>query len=127
MGTEFAAHVKDKFVLRGPWERTEGGMGTMTQPAPMTMPDNENDTMSDTSTAARKETRCMVPVTYPHDEHLLQEVKGRYREDSFFQKILETPKAFKNFTLTEDGFICLKLPDRNVICIPDIRIGKRML
>ena len=51
-------------------------MGTMTQPAPMTMPDNENDTMSDTSTAARKETRRTVPVTYPHDEHLLQEAKG---------------------------------------------------
>ena len=113
-GAEFAACMKDKFVLKGPRERTEGGMGTMTQPPPV-------------PASITSETRRIAPITYPHDEHLLQEAKGRYKEDSFFEKILATPKVFKNFTLTEDGFIHLKLHDRIVICIPDIRIGERTL
>ena len=127
-GTEFAARVKDRFVLRGPRERPEGGMGTTTQPTPIPIPENDGNNMTpDTATPMESETRRIAPVTYPHDEHLLQEAKGRYKEDSFFQKILDTPKAFKNFSLTEDGFIRLKLPDRIVVCIPDIKIGERTL
>lgn len=81
----------------------------------------------DTTTMVERETRQIVPVTCPHDEHLLQEEKGWYKEDLFFQKILETPKAFKNFSLTKDRFICINLPDRTVICIPDIKISEWML
>jgi len=103
-------------------------MGTTTQPTPRTIPGNNmDDTTSDTHIPVERETRRIAPVTYPHNEHLLQEAKGQYKEDLFFQKILETPKAFKNFSLTEDGFIRLRLPDRVVICIPDIKISKRTL
>lgn len=87
----------------------------------------EMDTVLDEPAPAESETRCIAPITYPHDEHLLQEAKGRYREDSFFEKILETPKVFKDFPLTDDGFIWLKLYNRIMICILDIRIGKRTL
>jgi len=124
-GSEFAARMKDRFVLRGPRGRTEGGMGTATQPLSTSTP--ESETISAPVEPPERETRCAAPITYPHDENLLQEAKGRYKEDTFFGKILETPKAFKNFTLTEEGFIRLKLPDRSVICIPDIRIGERTL
>jgi len=100
-------------------------MGTMTQPTPTLIPESDkNDTTSDTVTPVESETRRIVPVTYPHDDHLLQEAKGQYKEDPFFQKILDTPKVFKNFSLTEDGFIRLKLPNRIVVCIPDIKIGE---
>jgi len=103
-------------------------MGTTTQPTPIPIPENDGNNMTpDTATPMESETRRIAPVTYPHDEHLLQEAKGRYKEDLFFQKILDTPKAFKNFSLTEDGFIRLKLPDRIVVCIPDIKIGERTL
>jgi len=124
-GSEFAARMKDRFVLRGPKGRTEGGMGTATQPPSTSTP--ESKAISAPMEPPERETRHTAPITYPHDENLLQEAKGRYKEDTFFGKILETPKAFKNFTLTEDGFIRLKLPDRNVICIPDIRIGEQTL
>ena len=118
MGAEFAACVKDKFILRGPRERMEGGMGTGTQPT--SMPTSEMNTVSDEPAPTERETRHIAPVTYPHNEHLLQEAKGHYKEDSFFQKILEMPRVFKSFSLTDDGFICLKMHDRIVICIPDI-------
>ena len=125
MGAEFAAHMKDKFVLRGPHEQMEGGMGTGTQPPSTSTP--ETNTTLDESATTENETRRPAPITYLHDEHLLQEAKGRYKEDSFFEKILEMPRAFKNFSLTDDGFIRLKLHNRIVICIPDIRIGKHTL
>ena len=66
----------------------------------------EMDTALDEPAPAERETRHIAPIRYPHDEHLLQEAKGQYREDSFFEKILETPKVFKDFPLTDDGFIC---------------------
>ena len=95
-GAEFAARVRDKFVLRGPHEQMEGGMGTGIQPT--SMPTPEMNTVSDEPAPTERETRRIAPVTYPHDEHLLQEAKGRYKEDSFFEKILEMPRVFKNFT-----------------------------
>ena len=125
MGAEFAACVKDKFILRGPRERTEGGMGTSTHP-PSTSTPETNSTLDESATT-ENETRRPAPIMYPHDEHLLQEVKGQYKEDSFFEKILETPRVFKNFSLTDDGFIRLKPHDRIMICIPDIQIGERTL
>ena len=132
-GTEFAARVKDKFVLRGP-RRTEGGMGTMTQtnptPEQSTISDN-NQTTEDTHVVndARHGwvDRNPPPVVYPMEEGMLQEIKGRYKEDPFFQKMLEMPCAFKNFEHTLDGFIRLKLHDRDVLCIPDVKVGERKL
>jgi len=56
-GAGFAAHMKDKFVLKGPRERTEGGMGTTTQPPPV-------------PASITSETRRIAPITYPHDELL---------------------------------------------------------
>ena len=45
-----------------------------------------------------------IPVTYPHENGLLCEVKDQYSKDPFYKKILDSPKAFKNFELV-DGFI----------------------
>ena len=73
-GAEFAARVKDKFILRGPCKRTEGGMGTSTHP-PSTSTPETNSTLDESATT-ENETRHPAPITYPHDEHLLQEAKG---------------------------------------------------
>lgn len=40
-GAEFAARMKDKFVLRSPREQTEGGMGTSMQPPSTSMPTSQ--------------------------------------------------------------------------------------
>ena len=109
-------------------------MGTTTQTNPTpergTISDN-NQTSEDThvvnDTRHGWVDRNPPPVVYPMEEGMLQEIKGRYKEDLFFQKILDMPRAFKNFELTSDGFIRLKLHDRDVLCIPDVKVGKRKL
>ena len=129
-GAEFAARIKDRFVLRGP-RRTEGGMGTTTQ----TNPTPEQSTISDNNQTTEEThvvndarhgwvDRNPPPVVYPMEEGMLLEIKGRYKEDAFFQKIVEMPRAFKNFDLTFDGFIRLKLHDQDVLCIPDVKVGE---
>ena len=67
-----------------------------------------------------------IPVTYPHENGLLREAKDQYSKDPFYKKILDSPKAFKNFERV-DGFIRLHLHDRTVFCVPDIRVGDRRL
>jgi hypothetical protein len=50
---------------------------------------------------------------------LVQLIAGNYGDDLFFQKILETPKAFRNFEI-DNGLIYLKDSDHRVLCIPKI-------
>ncbi|KIN95768.1 hypothetical protein M404DRAFT_33914 [Pisolithus tinctorius Marx 270] len=66
-------------------------------------------------------------VVYPGSEGILKAAKHKYDRDLFFKRIIEDPQAFKNFNITPDGFISLKLPDRTVFCVPDIEVdGKRL-
>ncbi|KAI0360063.1 hypothetical protein OH77DRAFT_1493508 [Trametes cingulata] len=55
---------------------------------------------------------------------LLQALRGRYAEDPFYRRILEAPKQFKNFEC-RDGLVYLRENDRELLCIPDLRIGMR--
>ena len=57
---------------------------------------------------------------------LLKEAKDQYSRDSFYKRMMDAPKAFKNFKVA-DGFIRLNLHDRTVWCVPDIRVGDRRL
>ena len=106
-------------------------MGTTTQtnptPEQSTISDN-NQTTEDTHVVNDAHhgwvDRNLPPVVYPMEEEMLLEIKGHYKEDAFFQKILEMPCAFKNFELTSNGFIHLKLHDRDVLCIPDVKVGE---
>jgi hypothetical protein len=51
---------------------------------------------------------------------------GRYSKDPLFKIVLEQPSAYKNFELS-NGLVFLKEKDKQVLCIPDIRIGGRRL
>ena len=44
-----------------------------------------------------------------------------------FSKIMETPLAFKNFDVLEDGLIYLKLDDQRILCISAIKSGYQSL
>ncbi|KAF7348752.1 Retrovirus-related Pol polyprotein from transposon 17.6 [Mycena venus] len=46
-------------------------------------------------------------------------ISGKYAEDPFFEKILATLKAFRNFEV-EEGLIYLKETDNRVLCIPKL-------
>ena len=52
-----------------------------------------------------------IPVTYPHDKGLLYEAKGHYIEDPMFQRILDSPQAYKNIIVSKDKLIQLRLYD----------------
>ena len=54
-----------------------------------------------------------VPVTYPHEMGLLKEAKDQYSRDSFYRRVMDTPKPFKNFEVA-NGFIHLNLHNRTV-------------
>jgi transposase InsO family protein len=57
---------------------------------------------------------------------LLNEIKGRYKEDRFFVNIVDKPRDFRNFEVTDDGLIYLKLNEGlKVLCIPKIKVGTR--
>ena len=62
-------------------------MGTGTQNN--TGPDSPND--PETSNGPTKRTIPCILVTYPHEEGLLQQIKGKYIRDPFYKKILDSP------------------------------------
>lgn len=51
---------------------------------------------------------------------------GRYTEDPLFKLVLEKPRSYKNFEIS-NGLIFLKDRDSRVLCIPDIKIGSRCI
>ncbi|KIN99114.1 hypothetical protein M404DRAFT_78798, partial [Pisolithus tinctorius Marx 270] len=137
-GIEFARRVKDRFVLLGPGERKKGGKGS--GPPPPITNEHAANALSDTQTPSPNardpddtnmtgitKTSLVPLVMYPGNEGVLKAAKNRYGEDPFFKQILSDPKAFKNFEITPEGFIRLKLPDRTVFCVPDIAVNDKRL
>ncbi|TFK59550.1 hypothetical protein BDN72DRAFT_780570, partial [Pluteus cervinus] len=55
---------------------------------------------------------------------LKKELRGRYKEDSFFKKIVDSPRDFKNFTV-EDGLVYLNDSEGKRLGVPNVLIGKR--
>lgn len=53
-------------------------------------------------------------------------IAGRYSEDPFFTLILQKPKDYKNFELSND-LVFLKDNDRRILCIPDIKMNGRRI
>jgi hypothetical protein len=65
-----------------------------------------------------------LPV-YPEEE-LMGDIHNQYHKDPPFRIILDAPRSFKNFEL-KDGIMRLKLRDRTVICVPDVKVKGRRL
>ncbi|TFK65192.1 hypothetical protein BDN72DRAFT_732574, partial [Pluteus cervinus] len=55
---------------------------------------------------------------------LKRELTGQYSRDSFYSKILEAPKQYKNFVV-KDNLVFIVENGGERLCIPDVQIGKR--
>ena len=136
---EFAARVKDHFVLKGPGERKEGGnRAQTTQPQKLTIRIDPRKIRPPVQPApdliANEQTlrvQQIPPITLPqmlsedtNGINLIEEIKGRFAEDQLFKKVLDDPKAFRNFTV-KDGLIYLKEQEKELLCIPKVMISER--
>jgi hypothetical protein len=129
---EFAACVKDSFMLKGPQQPQEGmsvakGLtiklpaqtpdGKMAKPAPGP-PDNPAPVpVTDLS---EKDT-SLVGVVSDDGSDLPAVLKNNYLEDSFYKAILDKPKHYCNFEVV-DGLIFVKVKDHWLLCIPQVYI-----
>jgi hypothetical protein len=57
--------------------------------------------------------------------NLLESIRNKYGEDSFYKNIITHPKEYKNFEVTEDGLVYLKTHGQRCLCIPHIIIDGR--
>jgi hypothetical protein len=141
---EFASRMKNKFVLRGPKDGTEGGLGNgkrLTTPLThhnIDQNDKENVDHQSNQEDVDPDDQSNQDQT-PNIEHtlinvlkndtgldLLIEIKGHYQDDSTFKSILERPKDFRNFEVVDD-LIYIKMNGRNLLCIPKLMIDGRQL
>jgi hypothetical protein len=53
-------------------------------------------------------------------------VVNQYHHDNFFSKILKSPKAFRNFEVS-NGRIYLRNSHKRILCIPDVLVGERRM
>jgi RNase H-like domain found in reverse transcriptase/Integrase zinc binding domain len=124
---EFASRVKDKFVLRGPRERTEGESGSQLTTKQRTDPDHDqgDDHRSITDTPDLNPDVSLVSVL-DNDAgiNLLKELPNHYTNDSLFKTIMDKPKEFRNFEV-KNNLIYIKLNGKNLLCIPKATIEGR--
>jgi hypothetical protein len=138
---EFASRTKDHFVLKGPRERKEGGNTEKNQNQTINKltirikPKNtENATNIVNTPTVQRETQEGTQKEFPTLPQMLtqsmtgidlvREIRGKYKSDSFFNKIVENPKSFRNF-VEENGLIYLKEKEKRLLCIPKILIEER--
>ena len=104
MASKFARRVKNHFVLRGPCEGTEGGIGDTTAVThPKQVRIDELELPSD-SEGPPTEREKQIPLTFLDEDDLLSNIKNHYDQDSFFRLILEESKHYRNFEV-QDGYI----------------------
>ncbi|KAG2738294.1 hypothetical protein P692DRAFT_201731432, partial [Suillus brevipes Sb2] len=110
--------MRDRFVLLGPGDRKKGGEeGDTHHPDPE--PQHEHPETEQFQPA--------VPIKVPEDhEETLNEVRNQYHLDPFFQTVLDSPKQYRNFSVA-DGIVRIRLNDRTLVCIPDVKIDGRRL
>lgn len=116
---EFARRMRDRFVLRGPGERKVGGEDGDTHHPEQAQ--SYAPALEDQVFPAAQISRVPDP-----DDKTMKEIRNQYYLDPFFQRVIDSPKQFCNFEVTE-GIVRLRLNDRTLVCIPDIRIVGRRL
>jgi hypothetical protein len=143
---EFARRMKDRFVLRGPQERTKGGSGSTTPPTTTFTTHITSDQQSTTDHVGdpsfiNVDHDLNQPITEPDSEpnpdtslvnilesdadiDLLKELRGHYEDDPIFRTILDRPKDFRNFEV-KDKIVYLKLNGKCLLCIPKVTINGR--
>ena len=140
---EFAARVRDRFVLRGPTQRKEGeDTSARTEKPKNSISDEPRLTIRIKPTVAKnsspRETEALhAPMSIPLDTaltdlvsssqegiDLLSELRKNYHKDPFFELILKKPKEYRNFEV-ENGLVYLKEKESRLICIPKVLINGR--
>jgi hypothetical protein len=116
--------MKDHFVLLGPGERKKGREKKTHHPAKTTTVSERTNAPVGEELTERPLVGAPLPV-YPEEE-LMGDIKNQYHKDPLFKIILDAPRSFKNFEL-KDRVMRLKLKDRTVICVPDVKIKGRRL
>ena len=146
-GREFAARMRDHFILRGPRERKEGGNSTQNTSAD---PDPSKECLI-IKLPARKTPNASTEPVRPDKEDdlapnvgndqdipqlvdfvsssnegidLLKELTGKYINDPFYEKIIKKPDEFWNFEV-DNGLVYLKEKESKVLCIPKVIIRGR--
>jgi hypothetical protein len=140
---QFAAPVKDRFVLKGPRdpeERKEGGSTESTPDNAEFIATADSAGVADDAGAADFEqtsaaelpehngpsTTLLNIVSQSLDGlDLISELRGRYGQDPAFRAILDRPADFRNFEVEEHLVYLIKGPGKKVLCIPKILIQGR--
>ncbi|RXW12777.1 hypothetical protein EST38_g13076 [Candolleomyces aberdarensis] len=63
-------------------------------------------------------------IQFTDGVNILEELQGKYLNDSVFKPIIENPSQFRNFEVS-DGLIYLKEDGQRLLCIPKILINRR--
>lgn len=114
---EFTCRVKNGLVLHGPKDPSKRMEGR----------DQENSSLDKKDETVSKDTVPeVIPVTYPHETELLNQLCHQYTEDPLFRKVLESPNEYQNLEV-KDGLVRIRLKDRTSLCIPKISVGERWL
>ncbi|TEB28640.1 hypothetical protein FA13DRAFT_1602385, partial [Coprinellus micaceus] len=123
-GREFAARMKDRFVLKGPREPKEGAGEKNINP-----PNSEEAQGANTPHNNKTGSGPKSEPPPPSLIHLVKDtmgiditdaVKRRYEEDQFFKLILESPKDYRNFEVDPSGLVYQQSDGGRVLCIPKI-------
>ena len=138
---EFAQRMKERFVLRGPRERTEGGKertkkDNLTQRTILDHGDNahvdhdrdRDDHITNPNEAIPSSPEATLINTLETEASLdlTKEIKGQYQNDPVFKPIINKPKDYRNFEI-DDNLIYLKLNGKRLLCIPKILIKERSI
>ena len=131
---EFAQRMKDKFVLRGPQERTEGESSTTTHNKDKKgdhdlmeaniNQSNVNHNVNHDQTNPSETSLVNVILESDAGIDVLKELRGSYQNDSVFKSIIERPKDFRNFEIIDD-LVYLKESGKSLLCIPKMSIKGR--
>lgn len=138
---EFSKRFKGHFVLLGPGERKEGGStrhktrktknttpkvvpqqaDSATVPAKDSVNNNDEPQLE---SMAHKSSLLTVISQAEEGIQFEEAIRNRYKEDPFFNRIVTTPKEFKNFSM-ENGLIYLQEHGQKILCIPKVIIHGR--
>ncbi|KAJ3911558.1 hypothetical protein F5877DRAFT_55200, partial [Lentinula edodes] len=139
---EFAARMKGRVRFLAPRKRGQEGAGTtgilLTTKSDkksdfnmdyiennVSAPDSVNS-ITELDSGLSDATLISVLSKTNDNFDLYSALKGRYKEDPLFKKILESPKDYHNFEVIND-LIYLKQRETRVLCIPRIIINGRSI
>jgi len=140
---EFAARVRDRFVLRGPGQRKEGEGTTVSTEKPEGLPAGlpadeprltirikptvaKNSLPPETEEITRFAGTALTDLVSSSQEgiDLQSELRKSYHKDPFFDLILKKPNEYRNFEV-KNGLIYLKEKEHRLMCIPKVMINGR--